>query len=250
MQSLHSIFVWVHILTGFTGLVAFWIPVLTRKGGKYHKLFGRIFKYCAYLVLLAAVIALLLRSPEMLATDFDDPAQVLMLSFYVFLSYLILVVYIGMRHGFAVLAHKNDITELNTPLNNAFVWISIAASIALLTYTIIVSPVNQILLYVLSPLGIINGLDIRTAITNKHHLKKTWLYEHLNALLGTGIAFHTAFAVFGAGQLFDFNLNGFLQVLPWITPTLLGVPAIMIWTRMYKQRFGDLKNSSLAINES
>ncbi len=40
MQLLQSIFVWIHVLAGFIGLISFWVPVLTRKGGKQHKLFG------------------------------------------------------------------------------------------------------------------------------------------------------------------------------------------------------------------
>jgi hypothetical protein len=155
------------------------------------------------------------------------------------LSYLILVVSIGLRHGFAVLEHKSDITELNTGLNNALANISMLASGIIIVYAIIVSPTNQILLYALSPIGIFTGLDIKTAVRNKHQYKKTWLYEHLLALLGTGIAFHTAFAVFGAGQIFNLSFSGFTQVVPWITPALIGTPAISIWTRIYKKKYSD-----------
>ncbi len=147
------------------------------------------------MVLLAAFLAILLRMPQMMQTNFDDPYEVIALSFYVFLSYLILVVSIGLRHGFAVLEHKSDITELNTGLNNALANISMLASVIII-YAIIVSPVNQILLYALSPIGVFTGLEIKTAIRNKHQYKKAWLYEHLSALLATGVAFHTAFAVF------------------------------------------------------
>lgn len=249
MEILQSAFILTHVSAGFIGLVSFWIPVFTRKGGKQHKLYGKIFKYCAYIVLAAAAIALLLRIPEMRATNFENEFEVMILSFYVFLAYLILVVFIVLRHGIAVLGHKKDITELNTRLNNAFAYLSMTASIVLIAYAVIVAPVNQILLYALSPIGFINGLDIKTAISNRHHYKNTWLYEHLAALLGTGIAFHTAFAVFGAGQIFNLNLNGFVQVIPWITPTLIGVPAILIWTRIYKHRFGELDRKAV-LNES
>jgi hypothetical protein len=37
MQILQNIFVLVHVSAGFIGLVAFWIPVFARKGGKQHK---------------------------------------------------------------------------------------------------------------------------------------------------------------------------------------------------------------------
>ncbi|PCJ39660.1 MAG: hypothetical protein COA71_13545 [SAR86 cluster bacterium] len=249
MQMLQSLFIWLHVLAGFIGLTAFWIPVFTRKGGKNHRLYGKIFKYSAYTLLAAAAIALIIRTPEFVATDFSNENEVMFLSFYLFITYLLLVVYIGLRHGFLVLEHKRDITELDNGLNNTLAYVSMAASVMLIAYAIIVSPGNQLLLYALSPIGVASGLDIKTAIRNKHNYKKTWLYEHLGALLGTGIAFHTAFAVFGAGQLFNLNLSGSVQVLPWIAPVLIGMPAIMIWTRIYKQRYGDL-NRTAALNES
>jgi hypothetical protein len=62
----------------------------------------------------------------------------------------------------------------------------------------------------------------------------------MNAMIGTGIAFHTAFAVFGSGRLFDLGLEGWVAVIPWILPALIGIPAVAIWTRHYQRKFGDL----------
>jgi hypothetical protein len=195
---------------------------------------------------MAAALAIILKTPDFMNTDFDNQNEVLVLSFFVFLAYLVVVVFVGLRHGVAVLEHKNDITELNTGVNIALANLSIGTSFVLIAYAVIISPANQILLYALSPIGLTTGLDIKSAIRNKHNYKKTWLYEHLGAFLGTGIAFHTAFAVFGASQIFNFNLSGFVQVIPWITPALIGVPAIMIWTRFYKNKYGDLTTNRSA----
>ena len=70
--------------------------------------------------------------------------------------------------------------------------------------------------------------------------RRAWMYEHIGAMLGSGIAFHTAFAVFGSAQLIDINLAGWLQVVPWIAPTIIGIPAILLWTRHYQRKFGEL----------
>ena len=46
MLSTHDVFialVTVHITTGACGLIAFWVPVAGRKGGKNHRRFGRWF---------------------------------------------------------------------------------------------------------------------------------------------------------------------------------------------------------------
>ena len=67
--------------------------------------------------------------------------------------------------------------------------------------------------------------------------RMAWFYEHIGAILGAGIAFHTAFAVFGASRLFEFRLPGAWQVVPWILPALVGIPAIVLTTRHYRRKF-------------
>ena len=91
MQVLQSLFVGIHVFAGFIGLAAFWIPVFTRKGGKNHKFYGKIFKYSAYFLLAAAAIALIIRIPQFVATDFSNENEVMFLSFYMFITYLLIV---------------------------------------------------------------------------------------------------------------------------------------------------------------
>ena len=57
------------------------------------------------------------------------------------------------------------------------------------------------------------------------------------SMLGGGIAFHTAFAVFGAQRLWAYELAGPLAVVPWLLPTAVGIPAIIVWTRYYRRKF-------------
>jgi hypothetical protein len=58
-------------------------------------------------------------------------------------------------------------------------------------------------------------------------------------MIGAGIAFHTAFAVFGARQLFQLSPQGWAAVLPWVLPAAVGIPAIAVWTRYYRWRSGN-----------
>ena len=64
-----------------------------------------------------------------------------------------------------------------------------------------------------------------------------WFYSHMGSMLGGGIAFHTAFAVFGAQRIWDYSLAGAWGVLPSILPTLVGIPGIALGTLYYKKRF-------------
>lgn len=229
-----------HIAAGFIGLVAFWIPIFTRKGGKNHRLYGKVFKYCAYFVLAAAAIAVVTHLTRALSqgiTPFDSPTS---FSFLVFLGYLTLVTFIILRHGLMVLKHKPGLVAMDSTPNRVVAVVSIASSLALVVYALIVSPPNAILLYALSPIGLMTGYDILSCLRGRRSEGKAWFYEHMGSLIGVGVAFHTAFAVFGASRIFSYELSGFIQVIPWILPAVVGVPGTIIWTRYYKRKFGDL----------
>jgi hypothetical protein len=231
---------WTHVVAGFTGLAAFWVPIVARKGGVNHRRFGKIFKYCAYVVLYAAIVSVALHLQDGLSrgvTPADHPAQY---GFLFFLAYLAIVTLVGLRHGMQVLQSKTALPSLNTALNRGFAWLSIVSSVALIGYALYFQPSNMIVLLALSPVGFGTGFGILKAIKGKRPEKKAWFYEHMGAMIGTGIAFHTAFAVFGSTRLFDLGFEGFIAIIPWITPALIGIPGNIIWTNHYKRKFGDL----------
>ena len=64
----------------------------------------------------------------------------------------------------------------------------------------------------------------------------------MGAILGGGIAFHTAFLVLGAGRLIGLRFDGLAGVIPWILPSLIGIPASEIWVRYYKRKFNEGEN--------
>lgn len=240
MNTLISLLSFTHVAAGAVGLMVFWIPIFTRKGSHYHRLLGKVFKYCAYVVLACAGAAIVLRLATLIAAGETTATQSNAYASYIFLGYLSLVTFVILRHGLQVLSNKASLIKMNTSTNRWFARLAITASLLVIAYAIYFSPSNKVVLYALSPIGILSGIGILQAIAGKRTENKAWLYEHLGAMLGCGIAFHTAFAVFGSSRLFELNLPGLWQALPWILPTLIGVPATIIWTRIYKRRFGDL----------
>lgn len=230
----------VHVLFGVVGLAAFWIPVFARKGADLHVRAGKVFVWCAYIVLGAAAIALAFRTTGLLLNGITPEDQPALFGFIVFLGYLTLVTWIVVRHGMALLRHKRDPASLATPFNVALAWLSVAASVALIAYALIMDPPTRLLMYALSPIGFLNGLGILRYMRSAPPSAREWWYEHMGAMLGAGIAFHTAFAVFGINQMFEINLAGWVAVIPWVAPAAIGVPATAIWTRYYRRKFGEL----------
>ncbi|MDX1626082.1 MAG: hypothetical protein R3323_06180 [Wenzhouxiangellaceae bacterium] len=227
---------WLHIVAGFAGLAAFWIPVFVRKGGELHRYAGRVFRYSAFVVLTAAGLAVLGRIGHALATGTypaDNPEA---WAFLLFLGYLALVTGGILSHGIGVLAAKRDLTGLDTPYRRLTAWSMIAASIMIVFWALYWRPDNAILLLALSPIGIGNGIGILNLARGRNNRPGQWKIEHLNAMLGCGIAFHTAFAVFGANRFFSYDIPGAWQILPWIAPAAIGIPASALWARYYRRR--------------
>ncbi len=231
----------LHVIFGFTGLAVFWIPIVVRKGGHWHVTLGRIFVNCAYVVLFTAGITVIYRLVSMLLAGEGPTVRPAAFSFVIFLGYLTLVTFITVRHSIGVLLTKRDPASLRTGFNIFMSKLAIASSVGLIIYTVIFRPPTWILLIALSPIGLGVGYGIHKYLSGELKSQKQWLYEHLGGMIGAGIAFHTAFAVFGFGQLFEFRIEGLLAIVPWVLPAIIGIPATVLWTRHYQKKFGELQ---------
>lgn len=231
---------YVHVIFGFAGLAAYWIPIFAKKGAVNHVRFGKVYVWCAYIVLAGAAVALSGRFLDLYQRGIGPADRPTLFAFLIFLSYLTLVTFVTIRHGMQVLRHKRDSAALRTPFNMGLAYASIVASISIILYAVVMSPPNALLLYALSPIGIAGGSGNLRYMTSPPASPRVWMYEHMGAMLGGGIAFHTAFAVFGAGQLFDIGLTGWVAVIPWVLPAAIGIPASFIWIRHYQRKFGEL----------
>ena len=230
----------VHVFFGVIGLTAFWVPVFARKGANVHVKAGKVFVWSAYIVLGAAALALTIRTIGLFLEGITPADRPALYGFIVFLGYLTLVTFVTVRHGMALLRHKRDPAALRTTFHMGLAYAAIAASAAIVAYAIAMNPPIKILLFALSPIGFLTGAGILKYVRSEPPSPRAWWYEHMGAMLGAGIAFHTAFAVFGINRLFDIGLTGWVSVIPWVAPALVGIPATAIWTRHYRRKFGEL----------
>ena len=234
---LFDVLVLAHVATGFVGLAAFWVPVFARKGGRTHVRAGRVYVYCAYVVTLSAVTAAAGRivSYQVQGIGLADQPELYGIS--LFLGYLGLTTFATVRQGIRTLATRRAPETLRTPVHEALAWASIGSSVAVIAFAFAAwSEVSPILLG-LSPIGLFTGRNMLRLMRNPRAQHMGWFYSHLGSMLGGGIAFHTAFAVFGVQRLWAYDLGGPLAVVPWILPTVVGLPAIAIWTRHYRRKF-------------
>lgn len=259
LSTLHQSLRWVHIAVGFLGLAAFWVPIFARKGGKIHVLFGRIFVVCAYIIVVTALFSCawaLLHPLSFTGTTRDlSEGELAELSsnvrfFTALLGVLSLWLFAALEMGIGVLRTRKNPDRLWNPRQIFAQGISGLGSLALgifgasfLTQT--GSPLFLIPLLV-GASGLGASGRILLFMRKPRLARMAWWYMHMECMLGAGIAFHTAFFVFGFSRLFNFQLQGPWALLPWLLPAAIGIPATQIWIRHYKNKFGDLKSSRLS----
>jgi hypothetical protein len=249
MHALYQLLLLLHVAAGFMGLVAFWIPVFAPKGGRVHIRAGTVFMICAYVVAgTALAIALLtLASPFGTHPEArpDDPARIgaalTQLRFLeAFLGYLAIVTFATVWHGVRVMRSRRERKAIRTPLHTAVGVITVLAGAGVLVIGLTFDQQARWVLLALSPIGFLVGSGMLRYARGERKERMAHWYEHLGSMLGGGIAFHTAFAVFGIRRFLEYDLSGIVGVLPWIAPTIVGTIAITIWTRHYQKKFGDL----------
>jgi hypothetical protein len=232
---------WGHIVVAFTGLAAFWVPGLTRKGGSLHRLFGKVFAVCAYLVNGSALFITALRLGQFLTGSVsiaEDPEAG---GLTVFLGYLAVVTLACVRHAIRAVETRDDPGPARTSFQVAFATAAMLGSLVITLTALLFWSRLSILFLLLSPVGLLLGGHMLRAMTRPTPHPQAWVFEHMRGMLGAGIAFHTAFAVFGLGRLFGLAPQGAWWFLPWIVPAAIGIPIMILWNRSYKRRLQGLE---------
>jgi hypothetical protein len=246
LLNLYRFTLLVHVVCGLIGLVAFWMPAIVRKGGTLHKRAGRVFYLAtcgvagtglviAALLLAAPLTVHPLRKPVSAAVAADIAMKFRMA--VPFLIYLLLITFVPVYHGVRVLATRRAPGDLRTPVHTTLNVTAIVGSIVMLALGI---ALRQAVFAALSPIGLLMGVGQLQFARKPYPTPMAWWYEHMGAMIGGGIAFHTAFLVLGAARLFGFQLTGASTAILWILPSIVGIPATAIWVRYYRQKFGEV----------
>lgn len=241
MDVLISINRFLHIAVGFAGLAAWWIPITTTKGGRHHRRLGKVFVVAAYVVGGSALLSPPLRIVDSLLAGMAWRTIVADMGFLLLLWYLGLLTVDLAHYGLRVLRTRREPERLGSPLLSVMTWALMLGSVAVALHAVQFWSQTSVILLVLSPLGIVQGLRQRRYVRVQPALNKPWFYEHMDAMLGAGIAFHTAFLVFGSRVVLDLSVLGDYNWVPWVLPGILGTVGGRWWQRQYRRRFGDLQ---------
>ncbi|NBU25273.1 MAG: hypothetical protein EBS39_06605 [Gammaproteobacteria bacterium] len=217
-------FVALHIAFGSVGLVAFWVPVIGRKGGVAHKRWGKVFTWTMLATGTAAIgiSACTLIDPLATHPHLVGAGATWIRGIFGWMMQGLAILTINLAwYGWQTVRHKADRAPQREWRNLALQALLVAAS------------VNCILQAWLADLPLMLGMPaigLATVGTNLWFLYRAhpgpldWLKEHLKALVGAGISVYTAFFAFGAVRTFpELALHPGL----WAIPLVVGLSIII-----------------------
>ena len=236
MASLLGAVLAIHVAAGFIGLIAFWVPVAAAKGGRNHVKFGRIYELSAYVVAVSSMLApgIRMAMDYLAGRSFSSHPELYALP--IFLAYVGLVTLAIVRHGVRVNQVRARPLELRTPLHILLSWAPYAGAAAIATLALAVPTPDSPVLLALIPIAVVYGWAMRRDVRDPAGTlpRRGWFFSHMTAMLLGGVAFHSAFL---AQQTLHLGLPGWLAIVPWVLPSAIGFPAIVLWNRHYHRRF-------------
>ena len=256
-ESIYMLLRRSHILVGFVGVAAFWVPVFAKKGGRWHILGGRVFEWCVYYAVATSLMACAryLLTPGHFAfidrpgISTEEVQRIQFAQFFLtILAFLAWIVMTEMRRGMRAVRMRGRTAEEHRNWEGKFWLYSLPlAALALIGYAVYRLSNGGSSLHWLSivvpAITLFEMPKKRRFFLNPRESKMSWWYTHMECMLGCGIAFHTAGFVFTTqwiGNNWGFKLPGAWQLVPWVIPALIGTPATHLWIRHYKRKFGDL----------
>ncbi len=224
MSLLFDIARWIHIISGFLALCVFWIPIVTKKGGRAHHRAGWVYVWAMGSVSVTAFLMGIYR----LAWDAGPDADAVPFSW--FLLFIAVLSSATAWYGIRVLRHKRRKSVHRKPADLLFPALLTVSGIGISVYGWII---GFPLLQYFPLLGLFLGSTqllywLTVPKTNSH-----WAVEHIVGMLSCSISTVTAFTVFGAPRLLQVEA---VSLFVWFLPTIVLVPLIIVFSNIYKRK--------------
>jgi hypothetical protein len=227
-----EILIVLHVIAGAVGLTAFWGPIVTRKGARAHRRWGKAaclgFLGAGALAVAMALLSLWgseLRHPEV--TD-----RALFEGLFVWMMLYLGVLTIGfVDYGLAVVRHSRNRTMLR---RLRYQGVIAAVVISGAWCGIYGFKVGHPLMVLVSGVGLAAmAIQQRFIWRRSDPPQGTYVGEHFRALIGMGISAYTAFLSVGLIRLLPEQV---FNPLIWAGPSVIGVGLILWFTARAKRR--------------
>ena len=224
IESMHKILLWIHIPFGFLSLVLFWIPVGVKKGSPIHKKVGWYYYFSMWIVL---VTSLLMSICNLIEGNYMSA---------LYLGFLAIITAYPLWYSYEILQQKKEWSNRYFNIRKAFVSVLFTTGIGML----LLGGIKYHFLGMGTMMGFFGllaipaGRDIFMTKTSAMS-QESKLKMHIQGTIISGIAAYTAFFAFGGSRILMnvLQLHHQWMIIPWITPTLLG----LIYARYMKKKY-------------
>ncbi|MEM9086888.1 MAG: SemiSWEET family transporter [Pseudomonadota bacterium] len=227
-MHLFEAFVVLHVIAGTIGLVAFWIPIATKKGAKNHRKGGNWalggFIGAGFLAVVMAIYSLIdtSRHPEI-----ED--RVLYEGLFGWMMLYLGVLTMGFAdYGLAVIRHRTDRRALR---RMRYQLVMAAVVVSGVWCGVFGYRVGDPLMVLVAVIGVISMLMQQVFIWREYMPglgapePRAYVGEHFRALIGMGISAYTAFLSVGLIRLVPEEV---FNPMIWAGPSVIGV-SLIIW---------------------
>lgn len=203
----------LHYLVGVLALATFWIAAFTRKGSPVHKAVGKL-----YLLAMTAIIATALVFTAFGLLRDPGPRDA-------FLGYLVVITATSCWLSWRAIRDKRDFARYTGPIYRMLAVLNLTAGVGILAVGL---TIGSVLFSGFSLVGLLLGIGmIRLRRRGPQH-PQWWRQEHMNAMLGNGVATHIAFLAIGLPRILPSLAGPTLQLLAWFGPLLVAF-VLQIW---------------------
>ncbi len=209
----------LHIVTGSTGAIAFWVPIAARKGGANHVKWGRVFTTAMLITGGMAIAMSLLTLIDPMGTHphlegMFEPPFIRGIFGWMMLSMGILTVNLAW-YGWLCVQNRRDRDANRTPFN---LFLQAAVIVGAVNCALQGWLIGQPLMMGISLIGIATGVTNLVFLYKREPGRNDWLNEHIKGLVGAGISVYTAFLAFGSVRVLpELALHPGLWAIPLVT---------------------------------
>ncbi|MEO0463221.1 MAG: SemiSWEET family transporter [Pseudomonadota bacterium] len=234
MDPFH-ILVILHVIAGALGLIAFWVPIATKKGAKNHRRGGNWalggFIEAGALAVAMAVYSLIDTSRHPEIAD-----RALYEGLFGWMMLYLGILTIGFAdYGLAVIRHRAQRHALRRMRYQSVMAAVVVSGIWCGIYGVTVGDPLMVLVAVV---GVVSMLMQQVYVFREHlpglraPPRAAYVGEHFRALIGMGISAYTAFMSVGLIRLVPEEV---FNPLVWAGPSVVGVGLIIWFTNQRKQ---------------
>lgn len=244
MQSWYEANVLLHATAGGVGLVTMLVPLLARKGGRWHRRMGWVFTLAMAIVAITgvAIAAAWLLDP----LGAKPPGRVLDLAAQaryaatlreagVFFGFIAVLVGSAAWNGVVATRQRRGTIAWGNPIDLAFAWGVTGLAAVLLVVGV---AEGQPLFMAFGGFGLVGGVADLRFFRSRRDQPGEWLRRHLQAMLGGATAATTAFTVQVVGRMLDDRGFGEWMLVAWLLPVVVGTGLSVWWSRRVRPGLG------------